>query len=396
MARVRDRSLRAAIVGPGYIGAIHAEALRRVGAAVALIVGRSGSDLAGRAAALGVDRYSDGLADALTAPDIDVVHICTPNALHYPMARAVLEHGKHLVCEKPLTTDTAQAAELARLAEAAGVVAGVAYCYRSYSLVVEARHLIGTGALGRVHQIRGTYLADELLHDAYLHYRFDPSLAGPALSMLDVGVHWCDLAEYVTGQRIIEVFADMQTVIPTRFWRHGALGSGPRPVGAKSDDEIYPMAIGGEDSLSLLAHFDGGAQGNAVVSQVSAGFKNWLTFSIDGARAGLEWNQEQPNTLTIRRPSGWEVLPRDPLLLAPEAALSRTPGGHPEGYLDAFRNMIGLIYEAIVQEQRHPARYPTLADGWHGVAVAAAALHSAQERRWVAVERDLPSPFSAP
>lgn len=228
MRRVNGGPLRAAIVGPGYIGAIHAEAVRRVGASVTLIVGRPGGDMAGRAAALRVERYSERLEDALTDPDIDVVHICTPNALHYPMARAVLEHGKHLICEKPLTTDAAQAAELVRLADAAGVVAGVAYCYRCYTLVVEARHLIGSGRLGRVHQVRGTYLADELLHDAYLHYRFDPALAGPAVAMLDVGVHWCDLVEYVTGQRIIEVLAEMQTVIPTRVWRRGPRGRSQR------------------------------------------------------------------------------------------------------------------------------------------------------------------------
>lgn len=151
------------------------------------------------------------------------------------------------------------------------------------------------------------------------------------------------------------------------------------------------MAISGEDSLSLLARFDGGARGNAVISQVSAGFKNWITFSIDGTEAGLEWNQEQPNTLTIRRPGGWEVVPRDPTLLAPEAAaLAHTPGGHPEGYLDAFRNMMELFYDAIAQERRGPASYPTLADGWHGVAVVTAALRSAQERRWVAVDEVAP------
>ncbi len=387
MSAVRNQPLRAAIVGPGYIGAIHIEAVRRCGAEVALIVGRAGSDLATRATALRVTRYSDRLEDALADPTIDVVHICTPNALHYAMARAVLEHGKHLVCEKPLTIDAAQAMDLVRLAAAAGVVAGVAYCYRYYPLVAQARHFITAGTLGRVHQVRGAYLADELLNDAYLHYRFDPASAGPLLSMLDVGVHWCDLAEYITGQRIVEVFADMQTVIPTRIWRHGTPGAGPRPERAQLTDDVYPMDITGEDCLSLLAHFDGGMRGNTVISQVSVGFKNWIALSIDGAEAGVDWNQEQPNTLTIRRRHAWEVLPRDPTLLAPEAAaLAHTPGGHPEGYLDAFRNLIGQIYDAIEHEQHGEATYPTLADGWHSIAVAEAAHRSSQERRWVAVD----------
>ena len=378
--------LQAAIVGPGYIGAVHVEAVRRVGADVAVIVGRPGSNLAARAAALRVSRYSDRLGDVLDDPDVDVVHICTPNALHYPMARAVLERGKHLVCEKPLATDAAQAAELVHLAADAGVVAAVAYCYRYYPLVAQARYLVASGTLGTVHHVRGLYLTDELLHDDYLHYRFAPEVAGSSLAMADVGVHWADLVEHVMGQRIVELLADQQTVVSRRVWRRDAPGAGPRPAAARVDEVTHPMAVQGEDCVSLLLRFDGGARGNLVVSQVSAGYKNWLTFSIDGGAAGLEWNQEQPNTLTIRRRApAWDVVPKDPTLLAPEAAaLARAPGGHPEGYLDAFRNLIGCIYDAI---HGGASDYPTLAEGWRGVALVEATLRSARERRWVAMPK---------
>lgn len=383
------RPLRAAIVGPGYIGAIHIEALRRLGAEVTWIVGRPGSDVAARAAALGVQHFTQRLDDALDDPDVDVVHVCTPNSSHYPAARAALERGKHLLCEKPLTITTEQAEELVRLAAERGLVAGVAYCYRYYPLVRQARHLIASGALGRVHHLRGLYLADELLHDAYLYYRFAPKIAGPSLTMADIGVHWCDLAEYVTGQHIVELLADAQTVLPERVWRRAAPGAGPPPAGAQPDDAAHTVAVEGEDSVSLLLRFDGGARGTLTASQVSAGHKNWLTLSLDAAQGGLEWNQEQPNTLTVRRVAGREVLPKDPTLLAAEAAaLARLPGGHPEGYADAFRNLIESIYAAIARHRAGVApgqEYPTLTDGYRGVALVEATLRSARERRWVSV-----------
>src|SRR5438067_3800215 len=377
--------VRAAIVGAGYIGAVHAEALRRVGGELSMIVGRPGSDLAGRAAALHAPRWSDRLEEALEDPAIDVVHVCTPNALHYPMARAVLERGKHLICEKPLTVTSAESAELVRLATNAGVVAGVAYCYRYYPLVRQVRHLIAGGVLGPVHHVRGLYLADELLHGDYLYYRFAPEMAGPSVAMADVGVHWCDLAEYVTGQRIVALLADVQTVVLERTWSRGASGAGPRPDGAGRDDVTYTVSIADEDCLSMLLHFDGGAHGALTVSQVSPGYRNWIALSIDGAEAGVEWNQEQPNTLSMRRRAGtWEVLPKDPALLAPEAAaLAHAPGGHPEGYLDAFRNLIGSIYDAIRRARgaEDPGRgYPTLAAGHRGVLLVESALQSARER----------------
>jgi len=375
--------LRAAIVGPGYIAAIHAEALRRCGAELALIVGRPGSDVAGQAAKLRVPRSSDRLADALDDPAIDVIHICTPNAFHHSMASAVLARGKHLVCEKPLTTSSEEAARLVAQAERGNVVAGVAYCYRYYPLVRQMRVMIAAGAVGPLHHIRGLYLADELLHDAYSHYRFAPEIAGPSLAMADVGVHWCDLVEHVTGRRITRVLADTQTVVPIRQWRRDAPGAGP-------DDATFPMRVAGEDCLSLLLHFDGGARGSLTVSQVSAGHKNWITLSLDGAAGGLDWNQEQPNTLTVRRRApSWELLPKDPTLLAPEAAaLAFAPGGHPEGYLDAFRNLIAAIYDAIARVRQGAAvgdDYPTLRDGWRGVAIQEAVLLSAREQRWVEV-----------
>lgn len=381
--------LRAAIVGPGYIGAVHIEALRRIGAEVALLVGRPGSDLASRAATLGVARYSHDLEAALGDPRIDVVHICTPNGLHYLMARAVLEHSKHLVCEKPLTTTLDEARALVQLADAADVVAGIAYCYRFYPLVSQARHLIATGGLGRIHHVRGLYLADELLHDAYLHYRFDPQMAGRSVAMADVGVHWCDLAEYVTGQRIMEVLADMQTVAPRRVWRRGASGAGPPPPDTPPGEQAHTVEVAGEECLSLLVRFDGGARGAVTVSQASAGHKNHIALSIDGADGGLDWNQEQPNVLTVRRRAASEVVVKDPLLLAPEAAaLARFPGGHPEGYPDAFQNLMARMYDAIARVRlgKVPGKeYPSVADGCRGVALVEAALRSAQERRWIAL-----------
>lgn len=382
--------LRAAIVGPGYIGAVHIEALRRIGAEVSWIVGRPGSDGASRAAALGVPRFTERLEQALDDVRVDVVHVCTPNALHYPIARAALERGKHLVCEKPLTTSPPEAAELQRLAEARGLVGGVAYCYRYYPLVRQAKHLVAAGALGPVHHVRGLYLADELLHREYLYYRFAPEIAGPSLTMADIGIHWCDLAEYVVGQRITELLADVQTVVPERVWRREAQGAGP-PSGARMrDDGSGLVTVSGEDCLSLLVRLDGGARGTLTASQVSAGYKNWIALSIDGGRGGLEWNQEQPNTLTIRRrePSS-EVLPKDPAVLAPEAAsLAHFPGGHPEGYPDAFRNLIASIYAAIARARDGKAPggdHPTLDDGCRSVALVEAVLRSARERRWVSI-----------
>lgn len=382
--------LRAAIVGPGYIGAIHIEALRRVGGEAALLVGRPGSDLAGRAAALRVPRFSGSIEEALDDPSIDVVHICTPNGLHYPMAAAVLARGKHLVCEKPLTTSAVEAARLVRLAREHGVVAGTAYCYRFYPLVRQMRDLVAEGAIGPVHALRGLYLADELLHDAYSLYRFAPEVAGLSLAMADVGIHWCDLAEHVSGRRIERVLADAQTVVPARVWRRGAAGAGSPPPGAGAGDDAFAVPIAAEDALNLLLHFEGGARGSLSVSQVSAGHKNWITLSVDGAAGGLDWNQEQPNTLTVRRRApGWEILPKDPALLGPgAAALAHAPGGHPEGYLDAFRNLIASIYGAIDRVRAgEPAGgdYPTLEAGWRGTALVEAVLASMREQRWVAV-----------
>src|SRR5581483_4229079 len=296
------------------------EALRRLGAEAAWIVGRPGSDVAARAAALHVPRHSDRLDDVLADPSVDVVHVCTPNALHYALARAVLEHGKHLVCEKPLTTTLAEAQELVDLAQSRALVAGVAYCYRYYPLVRQARQLSADGALGAVHHVRGLYLADELLHDDYLYYRFAPEIAGPSLTMADVGSHWCGLAEHVTGQRIVELLADAQTVVSQRVWRRETPGAGPPPAATQPGDDSRVVAVDGEDCLSLLLRFDGGVRGSLTASQVSAGHKNCIALSIDGARGGLEWNQEQPNTLTIRRTASWEVLPKDPTLLGVEAA----------------------------------------------------------------------------
>jgi predicted dehydrogenase len=208
--------------------------------------------------------------------------------------------------------------------------------------------------------------------------------------MADIGVHWCDLAEHVTALRIEAVMADLQTVVQTRQWRRDLPASGPRPPGAGPDDDAFAMSVGAEDCLSVLLRFSGGARGALTVSQVSAGHKNWLTLSIDGAGGGLDWNQEQPNSLSVRRNApAWALMSKDPTLMAPRAAaMAHAPAGHPEGYLDAFRNLIATIYDGIAHARRGEEAgqaFPSLEDGWRGVATAEAVLESARTQRWVTV-----------
>jgi predicted dehydrogenase len=372
----------AALVGTGFIAAVHVDALRRLGIDVLGVVGSS-SD---RAAEAGLGNVYGSLGELLEDDRIDVVHLTTPNHLHYPQVKQALAAGKHVVCEKPLALTAAESRELVELADAAGVVHCTNFMARFYPLVQQARSLLHEGSLGEIWNVHGSYLQDWLLRPTDWNWRLEPERGGELRAIGDIGSHWLDLVQFVTGSRIVEVCADLQTVIPVRR----------RPVGAvqtfaQAEAEGEDVAIATEDLAHVLLRFEGGASGAVAVSQVSAGRKNRLAFELDAAEAALAWSSERPEELWLgHRDRANEVLMRDPSLLQPTARETTTlPGGHAEGFAETFRELYRRVYRAV-ESGGPPAEldYPTFADGhWENVLGEAIAL-SSRERRWIEVEVD--------
>jgi predicted dehydrogenase len=374
--------LSAALIGTGFIAAVHVDALRRLGVDVLGVVGSSPD----RAAEAGLGNVYGSLGELLEDDRIDVVHLTTPNHLHYPQVKQALAAGKHVVCEKPLALTAAESRELVGLADAAGVVHCTNFMARFYPLVQQARSLLNEGSLGEIWNVHGSYLQDWLLRPTDWNWRLEPERGGELRAIGDIGSHWLDLVQFVTGSRIVEVFADLQTVIPIRR----------RPVGpvqtfAQTEAEGEDVAIATEDLAHVLLRFEGGARGAVVISQVSAGRKNMLSFELDGADAALAWNSERAEELWLgRRDRPNELLLRDPSLMKPAARETTTlPGGHAEGFAETFRELYRRVYRAVESGGPPPEPdYPTFADGhWENVLGEAIAL-SSRERRWIEVEVD--------
>jgi predicted dehydrogenase len=373
--------LRVAVAGTGFIGVVHAHAARRAGARLVGVAASSASSAREAAQALGADR---GFADAeslVTAADVDVVHICTPNNLHAPLARAALAAGKHVICEKPLAVDRDQAAELVRAADAAGVVAVVPFAYRFYPLVREARARVAAGAIGPIRLIHGCYLQDWLATEDDDNWRVDPERGGSSRAFADIGSHWCDLVEFVTGDRLAAVCAEAVTAVPERVSSgdsHAFEGRArPRTDGIR-------RAVTTEDIMVVLFRTRRGVAGSVVVSQVSPGRKNRLQFEVAGARATLSFDQEQPEFLWVGRRDVSEVVPRDPAHLAAEAArYAVLPPGHPQGYQGCFDAFIADTYEAIRAGAAAAVDgLPTFVDGARAADITAAVLRSTRTNGW--------------
>ena len=343
--------MRAAIVGTGFIGRVHAAALRSVGVEVAAVCGRTSEG----AAAFGEGRPYTDLDELLATESVDVLHVCTPNHLHAEQALAALERGLHVVCEKPLAVSTTESARMVAGADERGLVAATCYHVRGYPLVEHMRAEIAAGTIGDVTFVHGRYVCDDVLFPAS-GWRIDPARSGPSYVIADLGTHWLDAAEHVTGLRIVEVQA-----------------------------EVRSFAVGPlEDYAALLLRFETGAAGSLVVSAGAAGRKNQLLLEIEGTRAGLTWDQEDPNVLLLRPAnSAAQLVVRDPLTNASSARpLSRYPAGHAEGYGGAFRNLFDAVYREISGE---PSEFPRFADGHHGVALVEAGLESARGGAWATV-----------
>jgi predicted dehydrogenase len=372
--------LRAAIAGLGFIGPVHLRAARLAGAE---IVGISGSDpdrMRAAAASLDVARVYDSSEALATDPHVDVVHICTPNHVHASLARLALAAGKHVICEKPLATTAADAAELVELAERAVVVVAVPFVYRFHPVVREARARIAGGRAGAIHLIHGSYLQDWLASPDDYNWRVDPVLGGPSRAFADIGSHWCDLVEFVTGHRIARVSARTVTAFAERL--AGRASAFQRAVG-----ERPRVRVAGEDAVTMMFETDGGAAGTLVISQVSPGRKNRLWFEIDAANESLAFDQESPEQLWVGARDRQEIVVRDPAhLAAPAARYATLPAGHAQGYGDAFNAFIADTYAAI-RGGAVPDGLPTFRDGLRAARITEAVLASARSRAWEEVPR---------
>lgn len=371
-------SLRIGIVGTGSIGRVHARSARLAGVTLAGVVASTPDRSAAAARELGAESGFAGAEELIGADGIDVVHICTPNHLHKPIALAALAAGKHVVCEKPIAVDVGGAAEIVAAAYRSGLVVTVPFAYRYYPIVREARAR-ARSRIGELRVVHGGYLQDWLLRADDDNWRVDADLGGPSRAFADIGSHWCDLVEFVTGQRIVSLVA--RTVVA-----HSERSSSGGHSFARAGGEAgSPRAIETEDIATIMFETDGGVIGTAVISQVAAGRKNHLWFELSGSEESLYFDQERPETLWAGRRRGSESIPRDFDTLAPEAAAYVTvPGGHPQGYQDCFDAFVAETYAAIAGG-RPADGLPTVEDGLRAARITEAVLASARSRSWVEV-----------
>jgi len=376
--------LRAAVVGTGFVAALHVDALRRLGIEVAGVVGSSRE----RAGASGLGEPYATLEAMLADDRVDVVHLASPNHVHAEQARAALEAGRHVICEKPLGTTAAETAELLELARGTGLVHATHFNLRFYPQVLEARARVRRGDLGAVRLLSGGYLQDWLLHATDWNWRLDPAVGGALRAVGDIGSHWVDMAGFLTGLRVEEVCADLHTFVAVRKRPTGPVETFAGK-GAEAG-ETTDVTMHSDDAAGLLLRFEGGARATCTLSQVSAGRRNRLHLQADGARGSLFWDQERHEELWLgHRDAPNELLLRDPALVAPEVeGATHLPAGHAEGYADTFRELYRAVYAAVAAggPPEEPA-YPTFADGHEQMLVGEAIARSARERRWVTVER---------
>jgi predicted dehydrogenase len=374
--------LCAGVVGTGFIGAVHFEALRRLGVEVAGVVGSSPERARAKTLAPVIDSYEQLLADER----VDVVHLTTPNHLHYPQVKEALEAGKHVVCEKPLAMTTEQSSELLEQAERSGLVHCTNFNIRFYPQVQQSRALVLDGAVGAVWNVHGGYLQDWLLLPTDWNWRLEPEKGGSLRAVADIGSHWLDLVQFVVGMRVEALLADLATTIPVRQRPSREIET----FAAAGDVERDDAEMTTEDLAHILLRFDGGTRGSLVVSQVSAGRRNSLRVEVDGSTGALAWDSERNEELWLgHRGQPNELLLRDPALLSPEAR-SRTglPAGHAEGFAETFKELYRAVYAAVAAGgPPDQPDYPTFADGhWENVLGDAVAL-SNRERRWVEVTK---------
>ena len=380
------RTFKAGIVGAGMMGPIHTEALRRLGNVEVIALAEANDDLAKKKSReMGIPTPYGSLAGMLRNDDIDVVHVCSPNHLHYRMVKQVMKAGKHVVCEKPLALTTKESRELVRLVRKARLANAVGFNYRMYPLVQQAKRMVETKQVGEIYAVHGSYLQDWLYLATDWNWRLEPKRAGASRAVADIGSHWCDLIQFITGEHVVRVLGDLRTVHKTRMKPKVEVAT---YAGKKLKPSHHkPVRINTEDYASVLFALSGGSHGAFTVCQVAAGRKNRLYYEIDGSKCALAWDEERPEELWIgRRERPSEIMLKDGGHLDPKAAAyAHFPGGHPEGYPDGAKNLLANVYAHIARGLRGKAHYPTFEDGHNEIAICEAILRSAGTGKWTEV-----------
>jgi predicted dehydrogenase len=379
------KTVRTAIFGTGFMGRVHLEAIRRLEfVEAAAIAGRNLEAARRLGEGFLIPTITADYRDILRDPTIDAVHICTPNAQHFSMAKDALQAGKHVLCEKPLATSSAEAAELVALAARQGLRNGICHNIRFYPMVQQMRSMREAGELGEILVVQGTYFQDWLLHETDWNWRVDAKAGGPSRVMADVGSHWFDLAEHVTGARATSLCADLQTFHPTRKKPKHAVETFANKLLGPGD--YVDTKVDTEDFGAVLFRMGARTRGTVVASQVSAGRKNRLSIEICGTKASVAWNQERPDELWVgHRDQANQIFVKDPSLLNPAArSYADLPGGHSEGYDDTFKQIFRRFYASIRARNQAP-EYPQFSDGLRQLNILDAALKSNQTRGWIDV-----------
>ncbi|HET9533322.1 MAG TPA: Gfo/Idh/MocA family oxidoreductase [Blastocatellia bacterium] len=386
------RRVRTGLIGAGFVGPLHVEAVRRLGYVDIVAVASSSLESAQRKAErLNIPQACSSYEEMLADPSIEVVHVCTPNYLHYSAVMAAIERGKHVLCDKPLGLDASEARRLRDRAREARVVNAVTFNYRFNPLVQQARVMVERGELGRVRFVHGYYLQDWLMYETDFSWRLEPDKGGRSSAVGDIGSHWCDTAQFITGLQVKRVLASLSTAIKTR---KKPRGSREAFAAGGAGEEMEDYACTSDDLGSVLVEFEGGARGAFSVGQVLAGHKNDLRIEVNGSASSLEWIQERPNEMWTGhrdRPNGSFV--RDPGLLDESVRrYANLPGGHNEGWADAFKNLMSNVYSFIASgldpvDDADRIDFPSFEDGYSANCIVDAIVKSSDEgSRWTDVE----------
>jgi len=383
------KNIGVGIIGAGFIGPVHVEALRRLGYVDVVALADNDQQTAdAKAAQLHIKKAYGDWKDLVNDPNVTCVHITTPNNLHYPMAKASIAAGKHVVCDKPLAMTSIESEDLIRLSRDAGVACAVNFNLRFYPLVHQVKSMVENGELGKIFAINGSYQQDWLQKETDYSWRLEPDKSGDSRAIADIGSHWLDLIEFVSDLKISKVCADFATFYPTRKKPLKPVETYSGKMLAPEDYQDVPVST--EDYATVLLHFNGGAHGSLTVNQTAAGRKNRLFFEIYGSKKGVCFDSERPNELWIGERDTYNgLLIRDPSLLAPIAReIVSYPGGHNEGFADSFKQCFNKIYSYIGNDGHKnslPATFPTFEDGHRELLLCEAIVKSAAEERWLEI-----------